>query len=101
VKQYPDVRIYAVWINMRPTDERSAIDVGAVPGGQHFWDPEREVGLWLGDNDVGGLGYAGIVWDAFFLYGKDATWDDVAKPVASGAPVVSYEDELAAALERQ
>jgi hypothetical protein len=65
----------------------------------HFWDEERVAGRWFADADLGGLGASGIVWDAFFLFGPDASWEQAPAPVLrSGAPVISNTDALAAGL---
>lgn len=85
-------------MNQRVTDERGAIDVSAVPGARHYWDDDWATGRWLAEHDLGGLGYTGAVYDAFFLFGEDATWEDTPGPlVASGAPVIYRSEDLAAA----
>jgi hypothetical protein len=87
---------------MLSTDARSEWEESAMPDPRvtHFWDGDRTVGRWLAEQDAGGLGSAGVVWDAYFLYGPDAAWDDVPRPLlASGAPVVYETDALASALE--
>ena len=58
-----------------------------------FWDGERVSGTYLAKQNLGGLGSSGIVWDAYFLFGPQATWDENPAPLlASGSPVV-YEGE--------
>ena len=97
-----DLRVYAVWLPMLATDARSEWRRSALPDDRvrHFWDEDRVVGRWLADEDVGGLGSPGIVWDAFFVFGPDATWDDVPRPLlASGTPVIGAAPKLDAALE--
>ena len=77
---------------MLATDARGEIDTGLVADARarQYWDAERTIGTWLAGRDLGGLGYSGIVWDAYFLFGPDATWKDEPGPlVDSGAPVVS------------
>jgi hypothetical protein len=96
-----DLRVYTVWLPMLVTDARSEWRRSALPDERvrHFWDGERVVGRWLADEDLGGLGSAGVVWDAFFVFGPDATWDDVPRPLlASGAPVIDDTASLEAAL---
>ena len=83
---------------MRATDSRGAVDEGTLPGARvrHYWDGELAVGRWLSERDLGGLGYAGVVWDAFFFFGPEATWTDVPRPLrASGSTVVGESDRLA------
>jgi len=66
-----------------------------------FWDEERIAGLWFAEANTAGLGYAGIVWDAYFLFDRDASWDDVPAPVVvAGAPVNARVDALASSVQR-
>ena len=99
VGKYPELRIYTVWVNQRVTDSRGSIDTASVPDSRHYWDDDRATGRWLGEKDLGGLGYAGAVYDAYYLFDGDATWDDVPEPLlASGQPVVDA-DALLTALD--
>jgi hypothetical protein len=83
------VKIYTVWVNQRVTDARDEIDVETVPGARHYWDDDWTTGRWVAEQNLGDLGYQGAVYDAYFLFGPDATWDDVPRPLlASGQPVV-------------
>lgn len=77
------------------TDARSEIDTSILddPRVSQFWDGERVSGTYLAEQNLGGLGSSGIVWDAYFLFGPQATWDENPAPLlASGSPVV-YEGE--------
>lgn len=86
---------------MLATDERSRWDGSTLPTARHYWDGGRAVGTWLAEHDVGGLGYAGVVWDAYFLFGPDAHWLGRPAPVlASGSPVVSSTGSLERGLGR-
>lgn len=88
---------------MLPTDAKGAWsdDLLEGPSVREYWDGKRAVGTSLARADVGGLGYAGIVWDAFILFGPDATWIDAPAPVvASGSPVVDSTADLQAGLRR-
>jgi hypothetical protein len=102
--RYPStpLSVYVVWMPMLATDARSEWESSALPDRRvrHYWDEERVVGRWLADQDIGGTGYAGIVWDAFFVFGPDASWDDVPEPLlAAGAPVIGDTEQLASALQ--
>jgi hypothetical protein len=93
--------IYVVWMPMLATDARDEIDVALLQDDRvrQFWDEKRMLGRYLAEADLGGLGYSGIVWDAFFLFGPQARWTD--RPtglVESGAPVVNETDKLESAL---
>ena len=99
LERYPDadLAVYAVWLPMLATDARDEWEQAALPGERvrHYWDGERTIGTWLGEQDLGGLGSAGVVWDAYFVFGPDAGWDDVPGPLlAAGAPVVVDTDGL-------
>jgi hypothetical protein len=92
-----DVRVYVVWLPMLATDSRSEWDADVIPDPRvrHFWDPDRVVGTWFADENVGGLGYSGIVWDAFFVFEASARWAERPDPLtSSGAPVVEYQSEI-------
>ena len=89
---------------MLSPDKRSKIDTGLLADArvQQYWDEERAIGTWLAGRDLGGLGYAGIVWDAYFLFGPEAEWADEPAPlVDSGSPVVSHADRLHEKLRAQ
>ena len=64
------LRVYVVWLPMRVHDARSEIDTSLIDDrrARHYWDEERVSGTWFAEADLGGLGYAGIVWDAYFLF---------------------------------
>jgi hypothetical protein len=85
---------------MLATDSRSRWDGSTLPSAQHYWDGRRSVGRWLADQDLGGLGYAGVVWDAYFLFGRDGHW--LGRPaaiLASGSPVISSTGPVTSALD--
>ena len=57
-EQSGDLRVYAVWLNQRVTDERGAIDesILADPRVTQYWDAEGITGTHFADTDLGGLG---------------------------------------------
>ena len=58
----------------------------------HFWDGERKIGEWFAEQVEG---YDGIVWDAYYLYGPDATWETVPSPlVSSGSTIYGERKQL-------
>jgi len=75
--KHPDAKleVYAVWFNMIRTDSRWLrqkrwLDDSRVV---HFWDEEKLAGRFWAEN----VTQAGdIEWDAFFLYGPDASWGE-------------------------
>jgi hypothetical protein len=99
-----NVRIYAVWLEQRVTDERDEIDesILADPRVTQYWDGEGITGTYFAETDLGGLGYSGFVYDVFYVFGPDATWDREPAPLAdSGSPVLYEGEQLLAALEAQ
>jgi len=99
-----DLRVYAVWLNQRVTDERDAIDESILddPRVNQYWDGEGITGTYFADNDLGGLGASGFVYDVYYVFGPDAAWQDDPAPLAgSGGPVLFEGDKLLAALRAQ
>jgi hypothetical protein len=89
---------------MLATDARSEIDRSLLADARvrQYWDGERAIGTWLAERDLGGLGSSGVVWDAYFVFGPGATWEDEPAPlVDSGAPVVSNGERLREAVLAQ
>ena len=104
VETSPDLRVYAVWLNQRVTDERDAIDgsILADPRVTQYWDPEGITGTHFADADLGGLGYSGFVYDVYYVFGPNAAWADEPAPLAgSGGPVLYEGDKLLDTLRGQ
>jgi hypothetical protein len=99
LEQQPDANlsVYVVWLPMLSLDSRSAVDTEllADPRVSQFWDEERVVGRWLAESGIGELAHSGIVWDAYYLFGPDAAWNERPAPLAgSGSPVLSTTGQL-------
>lgn len=99
LERYPsaELQVYAVWLPMLPTDARSewSGDLLPDPRVRHFWDEERIAGVWFAKANTGDLGYAGIVWDAYLLFGSDAVWETEPRPLAgAGTTVIGRRAEL-------
>ena len=97
-------RLYVVWLNQRSTDARDEIDEETLadPRVTQYWDGEGITGTYFAQNDLGGLGYSGFVYDVYYVFGADATWADEPAPLAgSGGPVLYEGADLLAALEAQ
>jgi hypothetical protein len=78
-----DLRVYAVWFNMYPGDHRSQWPRGLLDDSRvvHFWDEGKLLGRFY----AGHLNLEGILWDAYVLYDKKATWADTpSAPAATG-----------------
>ncbi len=99
-----ELKIYAVWLNQRSTDARDTIDESTLadPRVTQYWDGEGITGRYFADNDLGGLGYSGFVYDVFYVFGGDAAWANDPGPLAaSGSPVIFKGDDLLAALRER
>ena len=91
------MRVYVVWFNMLPGDSRDLIDRKVLNDHRaaNYYDPNRVVGSWFAQRTEGG---GGIVWDAYFLYGADASWTAEPGPlVSSGGSVIDSTADLAEA----
>jgi hypothetical protein len=101
LEKYPraPLRVYAVWFNMIWTDSRwlRRDTVLRDPRVVHFWDKKRIVGRWYQET-VTHRGN-GVEWDAFFLYGPEASWDAEPPEVATwGRTILGTKDRLREAL---
>jgi len=90
------VRVYVVWFPVLTGDASVTVDRRLLSDRRvtNFWDPNRAVSNWFSDHVTE---QPGITWDAYFLYGGDATWDSTPGPLASsGSSVIGSRDSLAA-----
>jgi hypothetical protein len=96
LEEHPDtdLRVYVVWFNMLSGDSRSRWDecVMSDPRATHLWDEKRLASRAL----AGEVESASPpVWDAYLLYGPEATWGDaVPRPMSSGYTVYGAREEL-------
>jgi hypothetical protein len=82
-----NMKVYAVWFPMIPTDSRSrwSWTAGAIDDKRvvHIWDEKKVVGQWLAKQ----LNYNGkdseVLWDAYLLYGPQAQWESTPSPLVS------------------
>jgi len=80
-----DARSMWRWSGSTLSDERVS----------HFWDDQRIVGRWFAEHENSGDADAGIIWDAYYLYGPAAQWEAQPGPlIASGGPVREKFDVL-------
>jgi hypothetical protein len=99
LRQYPDadLRVFVVWLPVMPLDARFDVADVMVDGrARHFWDNEQRV-----SKDIAATyGSPGqLVWDAFFVFGPDARWNEgPPRPLADGSPVVENMATLESAL---
>ena len=98
------MQFYVVWLNQRSTDAANTIDATILddPRVTQYWDGEGITGTYFAENDLGGLGYSGFVYDVYYVFARDATWSDSPGPLeGSGVPVVSHAEELLAEIRTQ
>jgi hypothetical protein len=96
LEEHPDtdLRVYVVWFNMLSGDSRSRWDecVMSDPRATHLWDEKRLASRALAGEVEGA---SPPVWDAYLLYGPEATWGDaVPRPMSSGYTVYGAREEL-------
>jgi hypothetical protein len=98
--KYPelDLRVYAVWYEMYPGDSPRAFPSAQklMPDArvQHFWDQPKATGRWFKANVPSD--YKGkIMWDAYYLYGPDVTWERTpGAPLAWGRTILETRKAL-------
>jgi hypothetical protein len=91
-------------LNQRTTDAADEIDATILDDHRvtQYWDGDGITGTYFAETDLGGLGYSGFVYDAYFVFGRDATWANAPGPLAGArVPVVSYVEELLADVRAQ
>ena len=67
-----------------------------------YWDGEGITGTYFAETDLGGLGFAGFVYDVYYVFGPDAAWADAPAPLAgSGSPVLYEAEKLLSDIRAQ
>lgn len=94
-----DLRVYVVWQRILRND---SVNTARMAAGQVFsdkrvsqmWDPANALGFWY--KQSGELEHKDpMVWDAYFLYGKDAEWKDAPTGlIDTGYTVWNMKDRL-------
>ena len=77
---------------MLATDSREEWNETTMPDARvkHFWDGEREAAQWFAKHVDG---YEGIAWDVYYLYGPDATWENIPAPLVGSGGTIYRERE--------
>ena len=91
------LQVYAIWFNMYPGDDHSRWPEGLLTDNRviQLWDAEQVVGSWYGEH-VTRREAGHIEWDAWFLYGKEAIWEDGPEPLEGwGRTIAGTRKELA------
>ena len=99
-----DFQVYAVWFSMLASDDKSRWTARFMsdPRVVHFWDEDRVIGKWFAEHE--GF-YIPIAWDAYYLYGPDAHWNEAPSPLVSKGGTIFYKrdqlrEDLLALLEQ-
>jgi hypothetical protein len=111
---HPDakVRVYAIWLPIFDADVRQSWPADAFSDERvvQWWDQDTRVGRWYaphmrdmeprlatGSVDVGGT----ILWDAYVVYGPEATWNDASTSVYRwGRPILATRETLSTAVDK-
>lgn len=97
-----DLRVYAISFHVLPSDHLAKRlvwpeDLMGDPRVTHYWDENRIVGRWY-EAEVTRLGADDeerVEWDAYFLYGPDAVWDeDPPEHISWGRTIIGSREEL-------
>jgi hypothetical protein len=92
VEQSDELRVFAVWLNQRSNDPRVS----------QYWDGEGITGTYFAEEDVAGMGYAGFVYDVYYVFGPSASWaNELPVPASAGGPVLFEGEKLLAAIRDQ
>jgi hypothetical protein len=97
--QASNLRVYAVWVPfLAGTQQAADVSQRVLPDPRvvHFWDGEAATSDWFAENVEHSFAPA---WDVYYLYGPDARWAGVPKPlVSSGATIIGRSSELSDAI---
>ncbi len=96
-------RMIVIWEPMLPSDGSSRMKPSMLDDERlvQYWDQERVTGKWYTANAKDCPNLGAVAWDAFYVYGADGKWDEVAtQPIACGTPVIQAKDELAEAFDK-
>jgi len=81
-------------------DARQAWDPSVMPDMRvkHFWDEDKIAGRWFAEQ-WGGT--SGIVWDIYYLYDPETTWEaNLPLPLSSGVTIYAERQQLEEAMLR-
>lgn len=94
-----DIKVYAVWYNMLASDAESKWPSTLLvdPRVAHYWDAEKLVGTWYGEN-ITAEDPDHVEWDMYFLYGEDAQWIESGptREISRGRTIVDTRNRLKA-----
>jgi hypothetical protein len=98
--------VHAVWFNVMPGDTRESWPADLLTDSRviHHWDERRVVGRFFGaDSELRGrglIGFGGVMWDTYLLFGRNAEWTERPAPlVGAGYTIIQGSQHLAADLK--
>jgi hypothetical protein len=106
-KPQADLVVHAIWFEALPVvDKRESwpADLLSDPRVVHHWDSDRLVPRFFGDDPAfrgkGLIGWRGVMWDTYLLFGRDAQWTERPAPVAgAGYTIIAARQQLTAEVE--
>jgi hypothetical protein len=107
-----DLRVYAIWFSMYPTDRRELWPADILTDSRvvNLWDEGKEVGTLYASRfgEMEGTvvpestGWRGtpILWDSYLVYGPDARWEDAPTGLRRwGRTILKTQDGLSKAVD--
>ena len=96
-----DIRVYAVWVPFL-NGTRAAAELSTRvltdPRVIQYWDQDAVTSAWFAEHVEHSSAPA---WDVYFLFGPDARWTSVPRPlVGSGGTIIGQSSALGAAVGR-
>jgi hypothetical protein len=97
----PEARlsVYTVWVPfLGGTSEAADVSRRVLPDPRvtHFWDGSAVTSDWFAKNVDHSPGPA---WDVYYLFGTEATWTDMPRPIVSfGATIIGQSSALQQAI---
>jgi len=84
-----------------PGDSRRLLDTRVLndPRVSYFWDQEKVIGRWFSEHVTN---WRGLTWDAYFLYGPEARWNQQLGPLvsrSSASSVIAASSQLQQAIQ--
>lgn len=97
--EIPDhhVEVYAIWYDMVRSDSKEKWPSKLLTDARvtHYWDADRLVGVWYGEN-VTAKSKGHVEWDAYFLYGEESSWGEggPSHMISWGRTIVETREQL-------
>jgi hypothetical protein len=91
------LRVYTIWVARLDSDTRDARATRVMPDPRvdHFWDTDHQVARWFTAHQPWSQEFGPIAWDVFYLYGSEASWDEVPQPlISTGCSILRARGQL-------